>query len=248
MKTRPEGLPISKSLSHIRAVLLDLDDTLFLEHTYVLSGIRAVAEFLSSKGALPVDPESLFRELAHRFLKYGRIGLFDEAVEQCGGISIAEVVAAYRNHQPQISFMPGVPEHLSRLRAHYKLAVVTDGNQQMQSNKIKALDIGNLVDEIVFCDQLSAPKPDPKAFLHATELLGVNVSNAIIIGDDPEADMQAARTADMKAIRVCTGRFGLLESPSNEFLEVPNFIAASRLLLERKENARVGASDPEFEI
>ena len=137
---------------NIVGLLIDLDDTLFLEHTYVLSGINAVVDFVCKTHLPKNQSDTLKLNLQYQFLKFGRINLFNDIVEMVDNLEIDEVVSVYRNHKPEISLMTGVREVLEQLSQSYQLALVTDGNSGVQRNKIEALDIERYFEAIIFCD------------------------------------------------------------------------------------------------
>ena len=82
-------------------VVLDMDDTLFLERDYVLSGFAAVDAVVAKEHGLKG-----FSECAWRLFCAGLRGrIFDEALKEMGvelqSASVAELVVVYRSHLPQ---------------------------------------------------------------------------------------------------------------------------------------------------
>jgi putative hydrolase of the HAD superfamily len=141
----------------------------------------------------------------------GRGRVFDAALAKAG-ISpqpsyVAELVEIYRVHKPVLSFWPGVSETLAALRHDYRLAVITDGLGVMQRNKADALGLAERVDQVVYCWEHQAPKPDPKCYHQALQALDLNVDEAVVIGDRPDHDMAAAAAVGCRSIRVGTGRY-----------------------------------------
>lgn len=205
----------------IAGVLLDMDDTLFLEHSYVLSGIAAVARFLAPlRGE---DADAIIARISYRFLKFGRRQLFDPELGQPAVCTIEDIVQVYRAHLPQIALFDGVADCIRQLTQRYPVALVTDGAHLMQARKVEALGLKDLIHHIVYCDVLKAPKPQPQAFLAAAELLGVPAQSCVVIGDDPTADMAGAQAAGMQSIRVLTGRYNLLQDQSADWFNVTTF-------------------------
>jgi putative hydrolase of the HAD superfamily len=213
----------------IAGVLLDMDDTLFLEHSYVISGIAAVAEFLSDRTDEPAN--EIAARVTYQFLKYGRRQLFDNELGEPSVSTIEDIVRVYRNHVPDIKLFEGAAENIAALTRQFPVAVVTDGAQVMQYNKVRALGLDDLVSEVVYCDALNAPKPKPDAFIEAAKLLGVEPSACVLIGDDPTADMVGAQAAGMAFIRVLTGRYGLFRAQTPYGMTVRTFSDAAKVLL-----------------
>jgi HAD superfamily hydrolase (TIGR01549 family) len=78
-----------------------------------------------------------------------------------------------------------------------RTALVSDYPAQ---KKIQALGTGDLFEVIVASGEEQSPrnlKPDPEGYLHAAELLQVEPSRCLVIGDRDDADGAAARAAKM---------------------------------------------------
>jgi putative hydrolase of the HAD superfamily len=226
----------------IRALLIDLDDTLYDERTYVLSGFRAVAAAIAR--AYPhVDGAAMAADLSERLNAEGRGKLFDGALAAARidptPDLIAHLVGVYRDHHPDISLWPGVAETLAELRKGYRLAVVTDGLHLMQRRKAEALELASLVDAVVFCWEHEAPKPDPAGYRVALRKLDTEPADAVVIGDNPLHDMAAARAIRARSIRVRTGRYAKVDPARfRPDVEAQNFSGVPDAL------ARIEAGDP----
>lgn len=197
------------------ALLLDLDDTLYEEGSYVRSGLRAVAAGIAA--AAGRSPEEVSRFLLDAFDRGGRERLFDRCLPAFGLAPSAEAIAGlvevYRGHTPDIAFYPGVAEMLARLRRRFRLAVVTDGLPRMQRAKTTALGLDALAHAIVYTWELDRPKPAADGFLAALAAVGGTPARALIVGDNPDHDLAAAVTLEMAAARIRTGRFGTRPNP-----------------------------------
>ena len=197
------------------ALLLDLDDTLYEEGSYIRSGLRAVAGNIAEAAGRP--REEVTRHLLETLETAGRCRIFDRCLPAFGlepSIeAIAGLVEAYRSHRPDIGFYPGVSEMLARLRRRFRLAVVTDGLPRMQRAKVLALGLEALVDAVVYTWELDRPKPAVDGFLAALAALGGTSTRSLIVGDNPDHDLAAAVALDMAAARVRTGRFGACPNP-----------------------------------
>lgn len=192
----------------ISALLIDLDDTLYDERSYVLSGFRAVAAELA--GRYPnLDAQALAAAMEAELDAHGRGRIFDVVLEQAGigPDVIGDMIRVYREHRPVISLWPGVADTLRFLAKTYRLAIVTDGLATMQARKLEALGVGELVDEVLLCWEYEAPKPSPACYLEAMRKLEAFPAQSVVIGDNPGHDMAAAAAAGCRSIRVRTGRF-----------------------------------------
>lgn len=204
--------------------LVDLDDTLFSELDYVDSGYRAVSSKIAAE--VSTNADDVLLRLRYELRKFGRVGVFDRVLSHFKNakMDVSALVAAYRNHEPDIQFYPGARDALVRLRALAPIAIVTDGNAAMQRRKIEALQLHSLVDTIVYCWECQAPKPAILAYEIAAKQLGCEIKSGIVIGDDPLHDMAAAALIGVRSIRVRTGRLRDLDGGGAE--EFPDFATA----------------------
>jgi putative hydrolase of the HAD superfamily len=199
----------------IRAVVFDLDDTLYFEEAYVRSGFRAVAHFLENS-------ESIARELIFEFCwsehsKGIRGTVFDRLSEKFDvRVSVTDVVEVYRAHIPDIDLETQAVEVLTSLRAKgFMLAVITDGVLVTQEAKVRALNLTSRADLVICTDQYGKEywKPHPRAFeevMNAFELPG---NACVYIGDNPSKDFIAPRALGWLTVRYLDPRqlrFGLL--------------------------------------
>ena len=185
--------------------LIDMDDTLYEERDFVLSGFRAVAAHVARWG---IAAENAGNFLQTRFHAFGRDQIFNHLLKDFAGEApperIRELVDVYRRHPPQISLYPGVPERLRALRSRGKVIVVTDGLTSVQERKFAALGLNRFVDHVVFCEATGHPKPDPESLAGIVE---PGDPNAVLIGDRPDHDLALAAHLQINSIRVRTSRF-----------------------------------------
>jgi putative hydrolase of the HAD superfamily len=211
-----------RKIDMLQAIIFDLDDTLFEEGDFVISGFRAVAKKIAeSAGAATED---VFQFLLKEYRENGRGKIFNVAFRQYG-ISdsqdqVESFVQLYRRHLADISLYPGVESLLMRLKNNYRLAIVTDGAVEMQSNKIRALGLHQLVDHVVYCWNIGYPKPDPKGCSAAIEHFDILPSQAMVIGDHPLNDIYVGKRIGTLTARVRTGRFSEMSNLENA---IPDF-------------------------
>lgn len=186
-----------------RAVIFDLDDTLYPRRRFLQSGFAAVARYLAQDRGLPVDRvyASLWR--AHQqtpgleFQALGlEFGLPDDIVP-----SLVQIV---RGHTPVLWLGYGAVDTLTRLRAHgWRLAIVTNGAPRVQARKVRALGVAPLVDHIVYAETVApGGKPGSATFAEALWCLEVDASRAVCVGDDLTCDIHGARRAGLHTIRL----------------------------------------------
>jgi len=207
-----------------QALLIDLDDTLYDELSYVKSGFRIVSEAMS--GNAKNFEEQIFSYMDMKLMQDGRGRIFDDTTEHFEltewSEKIDSLVDLYRNHTPEITLFHGVKPMLKKLKKKWKLAIVTDGLPKMQKQKVKALGLDKIADSIVYCWECDAPKPDIKGYLFALKQLNVPKSKAVVIGDNPNHDVAAAASLGCQAVRIIGGRFSGIDNPPND-INVRNF-------------------------
>lgn len=185
-----------------RAIIFDLDDTLYLERDYVLSGFRAVASWAETQIAIPA--EEGYAALVRLFATGVRGNTFNEwlALYDQPAKRVPELVTVYREHKPALRPFPGIPELLDALRPHCALGLLGDGYLEVQRRKLTALGLAHCFDIVVFTDEFGrdAWKPDIRAFLTITDRLGVHATEAVYVGDNHLKDFLGARRARMSTI------------------------------------------------
>ena len=192
----------------LRAVLFDLDDTLFPQADYLKGAWRAVAVRGIEWG---IPHEAFARELksvAAEGSDRGRI--IDRALARVGrsDVSSAPLVDVFHEYTPEeLDPYPGVVDGLEALGERFQLGLVTDGHPAGQRAKVRALGLDGVFDVEVYSDEFGREhrKPDPLPFLTALEELGVDAGDAMFVGDRPGKDVSGARAVGMQAIRVRTG-------------------------------------------
>ena len=188
----------------ISAILFDLDDTIYAESDFYRSGFACVASELERRGIGRASDIRVVLESIH-FSKE-RDNVFDRASQYFAFSKswVSELVTLFRCHQPQIGLHRSTIDFLNRLRAKYRLGIVTDGHANVQKKKIDALGISNLVDKIVIADDFGRSywKPSPVPFFKCCEALGVDKDDAIVVGDNPERDVLGARNAAIRCVRI----------------------------------------------
>jgi len=204
-------------VSGLRAVVFDLDDTLYPERDYVLSGFRAVAGW--SDPNLGIPAEQGFAQMKALLDQGVRGEIFNRWLERHGLLDndrVARLVELYRQHEPKIRLFPEVTSLLSSLRTQYCLGLVTDGYREVQQRKLAALNLAGYFDAVVFADEWGrgAWKPSPVPFHAVLERLGhLSPSESVYVADNPAKDFLGARRVGMATVwvRRPTGFYTSLE-------------------------------------
>jgi putative hydrolase of the HAD superfamily len=188
----------------IRALIFDLDDTLYPEKDFVLSGYRAVARYVADGGGCNFD--RAFAVMAAALQAQGRHGAFPALLAQFPGrpIPMDELVDVYRRHIPEISLFPGYRALLQEFARHYRLGVITDGLPAVQERKVRALGLEGILDKIVYSWEYGQDreKPHPHSFSLMMESLDTEPASSLFVGDNPDKDGRGALNAGMSYAQV----------------------------------------------
>jgi putative hydrolase of the HAD superfamily len=184
------------------AVVFDLDDTLYPELRFSLSGYAAVATAVGAETGIPAGV--LYRFLVRRYRAQGREGLLQAlcAAFALSGHEVPRLVEIIRTHRPRLRLPRVSREVLGALRAGgHRLGVLTNGLPSTQRGKVRALGLEDLVDEVVYAAE-HAPDGKPAHACFATVLARLDVAAdcAAFVGDHPEKDIAGAAAAGMRPI------------------------------------------------
>lgn len=187
----------------IKAIVFDLDDTLYPEMDYVKSGFSVVAAAAKEKYGISDGDGKLMR-----LFELNKSGVFDRFSAENGLSAEAAgcFVETYRNHKPNITLSDEVRDLLIALRQKgFKLGIITDGRPQGQRNKIAALGLAELTDEIIVTDELGGVayrKPDPKAFEMMCKVFDIRPEEMVYVGDNPQKDFAVKKFLPVKTIEI----------------------------------------------
>lgn len=213
----------------IHAVVFDLDDTLYLQKTFLDAAWNVVADEASQLST--VDSASWVERLTH-FSNLGsdKGGIIDRAVaELAPDVSIARLVDVFKSFRPvSLDLLPGVRESLSRLRTAVPIGLITDGDVDIQRAKIAALGLTDSFDVVVLSDEAGREfrKPSPVPFLRALEALHLPPSHVVYVGDRPDKDVLGAHGVGIRAYRVRTGEYANVEGNLTPWRQSENVVDA----------------------
>ncbi|MEX2186825.1 MAG: HAD family hydrolase [Pirellulales bacterium] len=221
-------------LSTVRCVTFDIDDTLYLERDYVRSGFRAVdAVVVERFGAA-----GFARAAWEAFERGVRGTIFDEALAQCGvaasAAEIADLVAAYRRHMPEVALLDDAAECLSAIAGSFALAAISDGPLESQRNKAEALGLGRWCDPVVLTATLGPGrgKPHAAAFEIVEQTSGCRGEQCVYVADNPAKDFQGPRMLGWRTVRVRRplGLHFAVDGPVNWDVELADLGGLAELL------------------
>jgi putative hydrolase of the HAD superfamily len=193
-------------MSDPRAIVFDLDDTLYPAQTFLSSGFAAVADAAAPE--LGVSAADVFTLLfdARRFTPGRELQFLCDWF----GLSpscVGRWVQIIRGHEPDIRLPLESARVLIGLRETWRVGVLTNGRPDIQRRKVAALGVDDFVDAVVFATECGdgAGKPDRAGFDAVLAALGVPASRAVFVGDDLDADIAGASRAGLRTIHVAPG-------------------------------------------
>jgi len=199
-----------------RAVLLDMDDTIF-DHS--LTCRAAIAALRRTEPYLRARPlEALWQEYLGLLDAVGpRVGVGSRSVAEarterwrriaasCGrelpGPAAVELSRRYRDHYQRLRrAVPGARQLLEHLHRHVPVVVVTNNEVAEQEEKVRFLGIGPLLDGLVVSEAVGVGKPDPRIFEVAVSAANVPASETTMLGDSWTSDVLGARAAGIRPV------------------------------------------------
>lgn len=184
--------------------MFDLDDTLYPERDFVLSGFRAVGDWLVARYGLRG-----FSESASRLFEEGRRGtIFDETLARLDyrhdPVLIRSLVAVYREHLPLIALHEDACWALEHFPQRTRTGILTDGFLVTQQRKVDALKIGASVGTIVYSDAYGRDcwKPSKVPYLKMMEAFDCAGADCVYVADNPTKDFVSAKSLGWRTVRI----------------------------------------------
>lgn len=196
------------NLGRIRAISLDLDDTLWPIWPTIERAERALHEWLAVNApmtaALFSSPQAL-REIRETMgqmrpdLRHDlgalrresiRLALYRAGEDPLLAEPAFEVFLEQRHH---VDLFPDVPPALEFLAQRYPLVSLTNGNAELSR-----VGLDRFFTAALSAREFGVGKPDPRIFHAAAGALGLTPGEVLHVGDDTVLDVLGARNAGMQ--------------------------------------------------
>ncbi|MBE0526202.1 MAG: HAD family hydrolase [Candidatus Thorarchaeota archaeon] len=211
------------NIDEFKAVVFDLDSTLFDTHRYPM----VASEWLMNHSNVDVAKhgESYVRNLVMRYFKAIEetvsgspfVPPFDiiktamgKGLEDLGytpdPILVEEATQRFRSlHIELATPYPGVPELLSNLaNRRLKLGILTNSFTGNAKIILDNWDLSNFFKAIIDCGEVRAFKPMPQTFEAILSLIDAAPSDTLFVGDEYYADMVGAKKAGLTTVWINT--------------------------------------------
>jgi len=222
----------------IQHVFFDLDHTLWdfeknsdltFQKVFKINNLQIdVNSFLEIYKPLNFNYWKLYREekVTKSALRYGRLKETFDAINFKVSDELINLMAdQYITHLADFNFLfDGTFEILDYLKEKYKLHIITNGFEEIQTKKMINSNIHHYFDKVITSESVGVKKPNPKVFDYALQMVKATPNECMMIGDNLEADIQGAINCGIKAIHY--------NSEKNS--KIPNKITSIHHLLEIK--------------
>lgn len=198
-------------MNDIRAITLDLDDTLWAIHPVIMRAEQKLYDWLQehypriTERFAPQDMQAQRRAVVeeHRdrshdltFLRRTVLKRLGEAAGYGDGY-VDDAFAVFDEARNDVVLFPEARTALLALRERYALVAVTNGNANLEK-----IGISDLFDGIVSAAMAGAAKPARPIFDMAVALGGAPAERTLHVGDHPFYDIHGARDAGLRAVWV----------------------------------------------
>lgn len=187
-----------------KCLVFDLDDTLYSEHQYVLSGFKEISSFLLQKQGI----DGFLKEAWQLFQKNERGNIFNKTLDNLGvnysEKLVKDLVSLYRQHTPDIELYDDAKWALDYFSGKIPLGLITDGYLVSQQQKIEALNISKYFKSLVMTDALGREfwKPHEKPYLLTQLNLNISSHHCVYIGDNVNKDFVTANRLGWKTVHI----------------------------------------------
>lgn len=200
----------------IKAVIFDLDDTIF-DHQYArraaLGSLKNTFPSLANQEVVALEAvHERFLQVTHSRLLEGQLTLtearrerlrllFEEFGLMATEKELDEGDALYRStYDGSRRPVPGVLALIAALKTRVQIGVITNGLGTQQQEKMSFCGITEMIDAVVISEVVGFKKPSREIFEYALSELRVLPAEAIMIGDSWQSDVLGARAAGLSTV------------------------------------------------
>lgn len=174
--------------SNKKAIIFDLDDTLYKEVDYVESAFTEIAKCISTDVGL--QHTIVLNEMMNLFRSHQEV--FKTTLNKFGcNRSLEKLIEIYREHVPKIELASSTKKVLQTLLDNQvPMGLLTDGRSIQQRNKIRALNIEDVFEKIIISEEYGSEKPDEANYLVFEHFF--DAENFVYVGDNLKKDFVSA--------------------------------------------------------
>lgn len=208
----------------IKAVLFDLDGTLLDTHDLILTSFRYTMDKVLGESF----PEEVLMKKVGQPLETQMWDFTDDPDVH------EQLLATYRAynhevHDERVRAFAGVADMLASVKERgLRIGVVTSKRHALAQRGLEVCGLAGYVECLVGPDDFPAHKPDPGPVRYGCELLELDPSECLYVGDSP-FDMQAGNGAGCVTVAVTWGMFSrdlLAANSPTHTIDEPEGLAA----------------------
>lgn len=206
----------------IRAVILDLDDTLYAYGPLDAEARARVQAYICEELRIPPQRyeeayrfgrQETKRRLGDVAASHNRMLYYQKTLEYLGVKPIPLSLKMYEIYWgtflENMRLYDGARAFLDRMRARgITVMICTDLTAHIQHRKIEALGIADDISYLVTSEEAGREKPSPEIFRLCLDKLGLAPEEVCCIGDSPVKDVEGARALGMRAVLFRPGEPG----------------------------------------
>lgn len=122
----------------------------------------------------------------------------DEALAETGHTATPDDQETLLSILSRIAPHPEVPAALDRLRARYRLAIISNTDDDLVAGTVAAID--TRIDFVITAQQAQAYKPDHRLFLHAYAAMRVTKDETIHVGMGQFTDLKVCHELGVRSV------------------------------------------------
>lgn len=174
--------------------------TIFKDHKVKID----IDKFLNYYRNINQNYWKLYRDekISKEGLRYGRLkDTFDIIKLKLDDDLINNLAIDYINVLPNSNLLfEGAHEILDYLQPNYKMHIITNGFNEVQSQKMDKSNLSKYFEKIITSEDAGVKKPNPIIFEYALNQAKATSNESIMIGDNWEADIMGAKNVGLDVI------------------------------------------------
>lgn len=179
----------------IRAIVFDMDDTLYDEKEYVISGYKSVDKWVKDNYKM-----TGFLDIASKLFHSGeREKIFNKTLDALEVTYDENIISAmltiYRSHDPEIQLSSEAEWVMNNLIDTVKIGLISDGYLIPQKKKVVALKLNQKFHSIILSDHYGREywKPSSTPYEKSCMELNCRHNECVYVGDNLHKDFITAK-------------------------------------------------------
>lgn len=204
----------------VKAVLFDIDNTLYRHKRYVFSQVDVlICRLAEHRGESTEHTRALVARTREQITaRTGRKPSLGNTFVALG-VPISTSVAWRKELIKPESYLeddPDLQQLLTDLRSWYRLGAITNNPEEVGLRTLQTLGVARNFDVLVGLDTTMESKPGWAPFGHALTALDASPSEAVVVGDRYDVDLEPV---------ICRGGGGILIEEEGDLAMIPEILA-----------------------